>query len=310
MSGPRDSTATTWCQTPFSLRRSTRQKDRATKVCAANDNSSAALSHQVVVACDLLATLLHPRAPPMRSLIVLIGLISVSSPALASSIVVPNNRAATVGNDTGSIGPGLEPDVRSQQLFGSGQFLSVVSGPILIDQFAFRVAAGTGPFNATLANLDVYISTSQYFPNLGGGAALLMSTTFSTNVGPDNTLVYHGPVTLVSPGCAGPAPCPFDLTVNLTTPFLYNPLQGRLLVDFFVRGPNGIIASFFDADNYGSGFGSIATVTGAFAATTGDLGHGGDITQFRYTAVPEPATMTLLLTGLGVAARLRRRVKS
>ena len=134
--------------------------------------------------------------------------------------------------------------MRLQQLYGSGQFVSIGS-PILIDQFAFRVKPDTGAFHIEMANLDLYMSTSPRFPNLNGGAALLMSTTFADNVGPDNTLVYHGPVSWVSPGCPvnGLTPCDFDLLVTLQTPFYYDPSQGRLLTDFFITGLNGLTAA-------------------------------------------------------------------
>ncbi|HUL73781.1 MAG TPA: PEP-CTERM sorting domain-containing protein [Vicinamibacterales bacterium] len=243
----------------------------------------------------------------LHRLVLLLAFVSVGAPALASSfVVVPNNRASTAGNGTDSVGPGAEPDTRFQELYGGGQFLPIGS-PILIDQFAWRVAPGTGVFDATFANVDLYMSTSPRFPNLNGGASALMSETFADNVGPDNTLVYHGPVTMVSPGCAGPAPCPFDLVVTLQTPFFYDPLQGRLLLDFRVSGIFGVVHSFWDDDDYGGGFGSIASVGGPLGAIAGDFSASGDITQFRYTAVPEPATMTLLLTGLGAAAAARRR---
>ena len=68
-----------------------------------------------------------------------------------------------------------------------------------------------------------------------------MSTTFADNVGPDNTLVFSGPFTAASPGCPQNLPvCPFDININFTTPFLYNPMQGRLLLDLKVTGYFGV----------------------------------------------------------------------
>src|SRR5215471_1268083 len=101
----------------------------------------------------------------IRSLAFLIALTGIGSPALASSIVVPNLQTNTVGNSSDSVNPG-DPDIRFQQLFGSGQFLSAVSGPILIDQFSFRTKPGTGPMNVSFGNVDLNMSTSPRFPNL------------------------------------------------------------------------------------------------------------------------------------------------
>ena len=245
----------------------------------------------------------------IRSLAFLIALTGIGSPALASSIVVPNLQTNTVGNGSDSVSPS-DPDLRFQVLFGSGQFLSAVSGPILIDQFAFRTKPGTGPMNVTLSNVDLSMSTSPRFPNLNGP---LMSTTFADNVGPDNTLVYHGPVTFSSPGCPvnGSTPCAFDLVVNLQHPFLFDPNAGRLLLDFSISGIGAAQGRFDDQDfsNNQPPFGSIYSIAGPLGtAVATDSSPGGDITQFRFTAVPEPATMTLLMVGLGAAAgALRRR---
>ena len=241
-------------------------------------------------------------------------LTAIASPALASSIVVPNGFANTVGNSPDSTELGLLPPIRAQELYGSGQFVSV-GGALLIDQFAFRVTPGSGAFHTEMANLDLYMSTSQRFPNLSGGAAGLMSTTFADNLGPDNTLVYHGPVSWVSPGCPvnGSTPCAFDLLVTLQTPFYYNPSQGRLLLDLFITGLNGLAPGATDGVDFGDTptgpiYGSVAGMVGLQGnAVASDFDNSGDITQFRYTAVPEPATMALLLTGLGAGAVARRR---
>lgn len=245
-----------------------------------------------------------------KSLALLFAFTVIGSPALASSIVVPNAQATSVGNALDSVGA-PDPDVRFQELFGSGQFLSLVNGPILIDQFAFRLAPGTGGINVSLANVDLFMSTSQRFPNLNGGAAALMSSTFADNVGPDNTLVYHGPVHFSSPGCPvnGTTPCAFDLVLTLQHPFLYDPNQGRLLMDFSVSGISGQTAYFDSMDFAGfpTPYGSIASVSAPLGSTSGHFGADGDITQFRFTSVPEPATMTLLVVGLGAAAAALRR---
>src|SRR4029078_11668374 len=117
------------------------------------------------------------------------------SAAFGSVIVVPNANTTVVGNDTdSSAGSG---DFRSQELLGAGQFASV-GGPIRIDQLSFRAVPGTGPVGFSMTSLNLYLSTSSKYPSTGGP---LMSTTFADNVGPDNTLVFSGPISFHSSGC-------------------------------------------------------------------------------------------------------------
>jgi hypothetical protein len=221
--------------------------------------------------------------------------------AFGSTIVVPNANTSVVGNDTdSSAGSG---DFRSQELLGAGQFASV-GGPILINQLSFRAVPGTGPLDFSMTSLNLYLSTSPKFPNTGGP---LMSTTFADNVGPDNTLVFSGLFTAASPGCAGPGVCPFDINVNFTTPFLYNPTQGRLLLDFKVTGYSGVDGKTDAVIFSGPNGGSVANVSGALNSTTGVFNFGDDIVQLRYTAaVPEPTPGALVFIGAAALALMRR----
>ena len=219
--------------------------------------------------------------------------------AFGSTIVVPNANTSVVGND---VYAGGSVDGRFQQLLGSGQFVAVGS-PLLIDQLSLRAAPGTGSVDLSITTFSLYLSTSPKFPNTGGP---LLSTTFADNVGPDNTLVFSGPVTATFPGCAGPAVCPFDININFTTPFLYNATQGRLLLDFKVVGASGGGGAFDAVSFPGPNGGSVANVAGGLNDTTGALQLGGEIFQLRYTAVPEPAPGALVFMGAAALALMRR----
>jgi hypothetical protein len=82
------------------------------------------------------------------------------------TLVVPNNQATSIGNDTDhNNGDHTDPAQRFQMIFGSGQFVSV-GGSLLIDQFAWRAKPGTGLLSISIATADIYLSTTQYFPNL------------------------------------------------------------------------------------------------------------------------------------------------
>jgi len=224
------------------------------------------------------------------------------------ALVVPVANTSTPGNTDDDIEAG-PIDIRSQQIYGPGQFLnSGVSGPVLISQFAFRAAPGTGPAHLSITSVNVYASTSPFLPNTFGGGALFITDTFADNLGPDNTLVLSGPVDVSSPGCAGPGVCPFDMIFPFSTPFLYDPTQGSLLLDIHIVGLSG--SGSFDAQffSFPPG-GSTAQVVGLLGNLTGEVDTSGIITQFTYEAVPEPASSVLLLGGLGALVALRRRMR-
>jgi hypothetical protein len=229
------------------------------------------------------------------------------APAFADlmTLVVPFGNTTTPGNtdDDFEAGPF---DFRAQQVYGRGQFLgSGVSGPVLISQFAWRAAPGTGPASLSLTSVDVYASASPFAPNTSG-LNTLITDTFATNLGADNTLVFSGPVDVSSPGCAGPGVCPFDLIFPFSTPFLYDPTQGFLLLDFHITGLSGTGSADARRFDFPPG-GSMAGVANLLGEPTGEVETEGIITQFTFQAVPEPASAVLLLTGLGALMLLRRR---
>jgi PEP-CTERM motif len=243
------------------------------------------------------------------SVVFLAALVSLG-PSVANAapffVTVPNNLADAVGNTTdGSDGDPV--DIRVQVLYGSGQFSSV-GGPIWIDQMAWRSSPGEGPTSGSAGNLDIYLSTSPRFPNLNGGAALFMSDVFADNVGPDNTLVYSGLIAFSSPGCdiVGNTPCPWDVIFNFDNPFYYDPAAGRLLVDLHFSSLTGGSGAL-DAVDFET-YGPIATLVAELDDESGGISTDGDITRFRYqSAVPEPASGSLLLFGSAALGLIRRR---
>jgi hypothetical protein len=207
-----------------------------------------------------------------------------------------------VGNETDSV-DGTDA-FRFQELLGAGQFASVGSS-LLIDQLSFRAAPGTGPVDFTVTSLSLLLSTSPKFPNTSGP---LMTSTFADNVGPDNTLVFSGPVSVASLGCAGPSVCSFDIHINFTTAFLYNPAQGRLLLDFKFTGFSPVDGKLDSVSFSPPNGGSVASLVGGLNDTIGGtVGFDGDIVQLRYTAVPEPTSGALILIGVSAYATMRRR---
>ena len=175
----------------------------------------------------------------------------------------------------------------------------------MITQFALRLKPGTGSINGTVDSFALYMSTTPVSP-------ATISSTFAANRGSDYTLVASaGPGTLwSSSGCAGPGPCPFDIVFTLTTPFLFNKAHGFFMTDLIATGYNGAGTGEVDVENYAVNplVGEVVSTTSG--TSTGHVEFSDSITRLTFTAVPEPASWTLMLCSLGVLAAVRRRRSS
>jgi uncharacterized protein (TIGR03437 family) len=157
-------------------------------------------------------------------------LLAACAAAFGDTYVAPNSQANTPGNGPINLGSKAK---RFQEIVGGGQF----TGPIQITGIHLRSAVGTGPVSFNYSS-KITLSTTQAFPNTNNGR-MLPSLTYANNVGPDATTVYNGSFSGSSPGCSGPAPCPFDIAVPFTTSFSYDPTKGRLLVDIVSSAASG-----------------------------------------------------------------------
>lgn len=121
---------------------------------------------------------------------------------------------------------------RYQQVSAASEFLAA-GVEVLITQIAFRPDARifgvpadfAKPFTTTFADIDIRLSTTPRGVDD-------LSLTFAENVGADVQLVHGGPLT-ISSADVGPddGPKVFDILINLTTPFVYRPGLGNLLLD-------------------------------------------------------------------------------
>jgi hypothetical protein len=229
----------------------------------------------------------------------------------AQNVVVPSGATATEGNSNNAfpfdIGDGAS--MRYQQVYGASDFSAVPMGGGFITQIAFRPDAdGGAAFSSTLPSIRIDLSTTT-------AAVDGLGTTFADNVGANDTIVYGGasgaPLSLSS-AFTGPAggPKDFEILVNLTTPFFYNPAAGNLLLD--VRNFGGGMTTAFDAvdtlgDSVSRASTNVSDVNSSSADFTDSLGL---VTRFTFQAVPEPSIWTLLLLGLTITFALKPLLRS
>ncbi len=247
----------------------------------------------------------------MRLLGLLLSAIVVLTwPTLASAdfVVVPNSLTAAEGNT--ALGGG--PDLRLQQVYSASQFGGL--GVIEITGLAFRpdnspLGFAFGP--DTLPGLQVRVSTT-------GRAPDGLSPLFADNVGVDDTLVFSGDWTRSSAYALVPGGTrAFDITLTFTTPFVYDPTHGNLLVDFINPSGRLLLPTSVDAQDVPGD--SVSALLGLSASASGDpLGSFGIVTRFAFQpagTVPEPSGLLLVGTGalfglgcwLGRRARARRK---
>lgn len=189
----------------------------------------------------------------------------------AGVVVGPNYTAYSTASGAAST---FESTNRVQEVYQALQF---PSGSISITELRFRPgdAPYGGVFSCTVSNIQIHMSTT----SASVGA---LSTTFASNVGADDTIVYNGSLHLSSAftGPAGGAK-DMDIVVHLQRPFPYNPANGNLLLDVFTRSADGVgafVQAFGESNDTGSRV--VALNPNATTATFSDTGV--DAVKFIY----------------------------
>jgi PEP-CTERM motif len=213
----------------------------------------------------------------------------------ADLVVVPNAYTNVEGNSNNGFPYNIQPfgltSQRYQQVYSSTQF---GSGAMMISQILFRPDAQSGSsFSSTLPNVQIDLSTTS-------ASASALSFNFASNVGADDTVVHSGALSLSS-SFTGPSggPKDFDIVINLSTPFLYDPSKGNLLMD--VRNFSGGSTTQFDATTDPSIGRNFTLGSGVNSPTADGVGPGyGLVTEFNFGPVnPIPEPSTLAIAGLG-----------
>jgi len=201
---------------------------------------------------------------------------SVMTELRAQVIVVPNTLATNDGNGTSTSVSG-PASVRWLQIHDASQF-GALSGPSFLTQFAYRpdrILGQSGPRSLTLR---IYASTTSR--SVAG-----LSTTFAENLGTNNALVFDGTVNVMTGNLPGPGNTrQFDYVFPFTTPFLYDPAAGNLVLSLQIEADGSAVTFDTVSGNPATGqvFGPPSTGS---SATTGIIGV-PQVTQFTFEPPP------------------------
>ena len=179
----------------------------------------------------------------------------------------------------------------------NSDFFSGFGGPQAITAIEFRTFPGAVPsafFGSTIVASDIRIQLST--TGRGDEGANQLSTTFADNVGTDVQTVYSGALSLTT-AATGNVPNPFDYSIVLQNPFIYDPSLGNLLLDVLLPvtatlTSNGLFGftTFDQVNTLNDGIYSVLDINSG-ATATGIGSTAGAITRFvseAVVAVPEP----------------------
>lgn len=224
--------------------------------------------------------------------------VTLPTSASATAVVAPSiyeNRPARASNRF----PFFDGGHRYQQVFDATEFGSF-TGPTDILSIAFRCE--TSSCRAFSESITATIQLSTTTASVDG-----LSTRFSDNIGGDVTTVKDGTFDIASAGRMRDFTT-FDVMISFDNPFVYDPTQGNLLVDFLVTNSPGDIGIFLDATNS-----TADSVSRVWSNTSGNtLGNADSralIAKFNsedVAPVPVPPAALLAFGGFAVLRSAQR----
>ena len=216
--------------------------------------------------------------------------------------VVPTDRETQSGGGS-FVGPLANGPRTYQLLIHANELTNLVGQPLSAVTWRLLPAATTAwpPVDATYADFDIFLSRS-VDPSL-------RSLTFANNVAGPQTQVRDGSLTIPAGSYGvGGNPQPFGFDVQFDTPYVY--AGDHLLIELRHSGHSStsvsndaVLASGGPGNGYGVRFSAAWQ-----SSQTATSGLQGNFAVTRLTAVPEPGTASLVLTGAALlAVRARRR---
>ena len=241
--------------------------------------------------------------------IALLALTAGAAPVWAIGLVVPGGFASTEADSSYAF-IDLAPitGITYQQEYDFSLLTGLATGDVLTG-LQFRLDGGetTGPASSVIVtNFDVYLG-----PSVNAAGAL--SASVAANQGAGTVLAFTGSLTIPAnsfTGGPGPASNNFGLQIVFTTPFTYTAGTNLLLTLSYT---NPITDLYFD---YASSVAGVQARSDATYNSPGmintasvptDHGNKAIVTQFTYTAAPEPASTGLLLGGAALLGLRRQR---
>ena len=194
----------------------------------------------------------------------------------AQVVVVPNAQATNDGNASLTTPTGA---VRAMRIFDASQF-AALSGPSFLTQFAWRPDRILGQSGPHTVNLRIYASTTTR--SVAG-----LSMTFADNLGADNTLVFNGTLNWATGNLPGPGNTrQFDIVFPCTTPFLYDPAAGNLLLDTQLSDNGQSQPITIDTVEGNPTAREIVNTTSSTAVTAEFVAPFVQVTQFTFEPLP------------------------